>query len=64
MLPISNKVFTTAVIMAAAPTATTGILFAIKYKKNAIYSAEIFTVTTLLSAITIPFIVMLAGLFS
>lgn len=64
MLPISNKVFTTAVIMAAAPTATTGILFALKYKKNAIYSAEIFTVTTLLSAITIPFIVMLAGLFS
>lgn len=64
MLPISNKVFTTAVIMAAAPTATTGILFSLKYKKNAIYSAEIFTVTTLLSAITIPFIVMLAGLFS
>ena len=64
VFPIDYKVFTTAVIMAAAPTATTGILFALKYKKNAIYSAEIFTVTTLLSAFTIPLIVMLAGFFS
>ena len=64
LFPIDYKVLTTAVILAGAPTATTGILFAIRHKKNAIYSAEIFSVTTLLSSLTIPFIVMLAGLFT
>ncbi len=61
-LPINEMVFTTAVIMAAAPSATTGILFSLKYGKNSVYSAEIFTVTTLLSAVTIPLIVLLAGI--
>lgn len=58
--PINEMVFTTAVIMAAAPSATTGILFSIKYGKNSILAAEIFTITTLLCAITIPLIVRLA----
>lgn len=61
MFPIDELVLNTAVILAAAPTATTTIMFAMKYKKNSIYAAEIFTVTTLLSAITIPLIVLLAG---
>ncbi len=61
--PINNTVFTTAVIMAAAPSATTGILFSIKYGRNSVLSAEIFTVTTLLCALTIPLLVRLAELF-
>lgn len=64
LFPIDYKVFTTAVILAGAPMATTGILFAIKYEKNAVYSAEIFTVTTLLSAVTIPTLVMFTSLLS
>lgn len=62
--PMNDIVFTTAVIMAAAPSATTGILFSIKYGKNSVLSAEIFTVTTLLCAITIPLIVKLAGIIA
>ncbi len=61
--PMNETVFTTAVIMAAAPSATTGILFSIKYGKNSVLSAEIFTVATLLCALTIPLMVRLAGLF-
>ncbi len=59
----SETVFIVAVIMAAAPSATTGILFSIKYEKNSVLAAEIFTVTTLLSAVTIPLMVKLAGYF-
>ncbi len=61
--PMNDIVFTTAVIMAAAPSATTGILFSIKYGKNSVLSAEIFTVTTLLCVLTIPLMVRLAGFF-
>ena len=64
LFPMNEIVFTTAVIMAAAPSATTGILFSIKYGKNSVLSAEIFTVTTLLCAITIPLIVKLAGIIA
>lgn len=60
--PINEMVFTIAAIMAATPSATTGILFSIKYGKNPVLSAEILTVTTLLSAITIPLIVRIAEL--
>ena len=59
---IDEMVLITAIIMAAAPSATIGILFAIKYEKDSVLAAEIFTVTTLLSAFTIPFLVKLAGL--
>ena len=55
--PINETVLITAAIMAAAPSATTGILFSIKYEKNAVLAAEIFTITTLLCAATIPLVV-------
>lgn len=61
---ISETVFIIAVITAAAPSATTGILFSIKYEKNSVLAAEIFTVTTLLCAVTIPLMVKLAGYFA
>lgn len=59
--PINEKVFITAIIMAATPSGATGILFAIKYNKNSIMAAEIFTMTTLLCALTIPLIIMIAS---
>jgi len=60
---LNEKVFITAVLMAGMPAATTTILFSIKYNKNAIIAAEIFTITTLLCAITIPIIVTISELF-
>lgn len=58
-LPIEPTVLTTAILAAACPTAATGTLFAIRYNKNALYSSEIFAMTTLLSLITIPAIMAL-----
>lgn len=57
--PIDNIIITTAILAAACPTATTSIMFALRYDKNATYASEFFVVTTLLSAITIPFIMMI-----
>lgn len=57
---INEKVLITAVIMAASPSAVTNILFSIRYGKNSVYAAEIFTVTTLLCAVTVPLVVALA----
>ncbi|WMJ86108.1 AEC family transporter [Anaerocolumna sp. MB42-C2] len=55
-LPIAIPVLAAAVLGAACPTGATGTLFAIRYEKNALYSSEIFAMTTLISLITIPII--------
>lgn len=41
-------------IATASPTATMCMIFAVKYNKNSCYASELFTITTLLSLITIP----------
>lgn len=50
-------------IASACPTATTTTLLAIRYNKNYTYASEIFSVSTLLSMISIPFITYIAGFF-
>ena len=42
----------------SCPTATIGTMFAVRYNKNPEYAAQIFAVSTLLSAITLPVITM------
>jgi predicted permease len=59
-LPIDETVKIVAIIAASLPTATMGTLLAIRYNKNSVLAAEIFTVATLLSVLTIPFIIKLA----
>lgn len=44
------------VIATASPTATMCMIFAVKYQKDAGYASEIFAVTTILSMISIPFV--------
>jgi predicted permease len=56
---ISDAVVATAVLAAACPTGSTGTLFALRYDKNAVYASELFVVTTILSALSIPLIMML-----
>lgn len=63
-LPINETVKITAILMAASPTATLSVIFAIRYNKNAILGAEIFAVTTLLSVFTIPLLMKIAELLS
>lgn len=56
----SEVVFITVVIATACPTATIGTLFALEYGKNAVYGAEIFALSTLLSGVTMPLVVVLS----
>lgn len=56
LLPLNKIVAGTAVLASACPTAATCTLFAIKFKKDAIYASEIFAVTTIMSVIILPLI--------
>lgn len=62
-LPVPLIVKSTIVIAAACPTATTGTMFAIRYGGNARYMTEIFSITTILSVISIPIIIYLLQFF-
>jgi len=62
-LPVSETVKIIAIIMAAAPTGATVILFSIKYGKNSVLAAEIFTLAMLLCMGTIPLVIRIAEMF-
>ena len=55
-LPVEDIVLQTILLAAACPTGTTGIMFAIKYKKNDAYASGIVAMTTVLSLITLPLV--------
>lgn len=61
---IPRVVMLTSVLAAACPTAVTLNLFSIRYGKNYLYSSEIFTITTILSAITIPLVMIAANVLA
>jgi len=54
LLPVEDMVIQSILLAAACPTGATGIMFAIKYKKNDAYASGIFAMTTALSLITLP----------
>lgn len=60
LFPIKDMVLLTSIVLAACPSATMVILFSIRYKQNSIYAAEIFAITTILSAITLPLVITIA----
>lgn len=53
----------TVILATACPSASIGTMFAIRYKKNSVYASELFGITTALSLITIPVIMVINGLF-
>ncbi|MCF0141264.1 MAG: AEC family transporter, partial [Mogibacterium sp.] len=53
-LPIPTLCKTVIVLASACPAGVTGNLFALRYGKDAIYASEIFAITTVLSALTVP----------
>ncbi len=57
--PMETPVLAATVLGAACPAGATGTLFALRYDKNALYSSEIFAMTTLVSLVTIPLIMAL-----
>ncbi|MCM1577421.1 MAG: AEC family transporter [Ruminococcus sp.] len=59
---IPKVVFITVLAASGCPAAATGTMFALRYKKCPEFSAVIFAVTTVLSAVTLPLWVMAAGI--
>lgn len=51
----------TILISAACPTAASAIMFSARYGRNSVYASEIFAVSTLLSAATMPLVIFLSG---
>ncbi len=56
---VNNTALLATVLAFSCPSATVCTMFAIRYDKNATYSAEIFAVTTLLSVVTMPLVILL-----
>ena len=63
LFPNIPTIVTLSVALAmAAPAGAMGTMFAIRYDRSALYASEIFAATTILSALTLPVIVFVAGL--
>ncbi len=60
--PITKIVLLTTVLASACPTAATINLFALRYEKNYLYASELFALTTILSLISIPLVMILANM--
>ncbi len=58
-LGIPSEIINIVIIAVSCPTATIITMFSHRFGKNSVYSSEIFTVCTLLSVITIPFVLWL-----
>ena len=61
---ISGTVINVILIAAAAPTASATIMFSYKYGHDAEYAANHFTVSTILSILTMPLILLISELMT
>lgn len=61
LAPVPRLYLMTIVVAIACPTAATGSMFALQYSKNSNYASELFIITTVLSLVTIPLVVLFAG---
>ena len=60
LLPLEFEVASTVFIALACPAGASVIMFAQRYDRDAYYASEIFVITTLLSAVTIPLLSVVA----
>lgn len=58
---VSPTVVNTMLVAAAAPTASSTIMFAYKYEKDAEYASHHFAISTIASVITMPIVLAIAG---
>lgn len=61
-IPVNDIVYYSVLVASATPAATTGVAFALKFKKDYTYTSQIFVVSTLLSMATIPLVVFVSEL--
>ncbi len=52
----------TIIISTACPTATLTVMFAARYGKNPVYASELFAVSTIISAATLPLVLAFSSL--
>lgn len=62
-LPIDETVILTAITAVACPTGAIVTMFSLRFEKDAVYASGLFGITTILSAITIPVVMSLSGVF-
>lgn len=60
LMHLPTTVSIAVLIAAACPSATTGTMLAIRFRQNYTYSSEIFALSTVLSVVTIPLIILAA----
>lgn len=60
LLPLDFEVAFTVFIAVACPAGASVIMFAQRYDRDAYYASEIFVITTLLSAVTLPLVSIIA----
>jgi len=61
LFDIPKIVLLTSVLAVSCPTAVTISLFSMRFNKNYLYASELFAMTTILSVITIPLVMAIAG---
>lgn len=60
--PIPDTVYMTCVLAAACPAGTLAVIFSVMYDRDDVYGSELFSITTILSIVTIPLVVAIAAL--
>lgn len=60
---VDRDILMVMIVANACPTGASGTLFAIRFNGNELYASELFGITTFLSVISIPIVLMLAGIW-
>ena len=60
LFKFDNVLTMTSIVEVACPVAASGTMFALRYNRNAIYASELYAVSTLLSALSLPIVIMIA----
>ncbi|MXP77731.1 hypothetical protein GN277_20970 [Lachnospiraceae bacterium WCA-9-b2] len=58
LIPVSDEVKTVMILAASCPVGVTGSLFALRYGKDAVYASELFAMSTIISIVTVPFMML------
>ena len=59
LAPVGDEVKTVMVLATSCPVGVTGSLFALRYGKDAVYASELFAMSTIISIITVPLMLLL-----
>jgi predicted permease len=63
-LPFEDVLIVSVLLALSCPTAATGTAFALKFNRNSVYASELFAITTLFSAVSLPLLMVFHSLFA